>query len=91
MARIVARSKMRLISRDRPPQAGQASTSRANARRMNWAQVQPRTGGPQAVASAAEGSVPAAPSATGTGSMAGAVPYATTAARHRALGASRPW
>lgn len=75
IARMVRGSRMRAISRNRPPQAGQASTSTSKARRrINWAQAQLRRGGRVTAPSSPEASVPVETSAAGTGSATAATP-----------------
>ena len=74
------------ISRRRPPQCEHASTSSANARCINAAQLQARE--------PLFAFVPSAPAASGDAKAVGSGatrPYATTRARQRARAARSPW
>ncbi len=82
---------MRAISRNRPPQTGQAKTLMSNALRMSWRHLQPRRGAHEAAEASPGASRHAVPSALGPTAMAEVVRYPTTAWRHRAFAASTPW
>jgi hypothetical protein len=94
---------MTAMSRSRPPQPAQHNTSTSKALAISWAQVQFRrgervsaphsrgaSGTPMTSTAGAGGSDAAQASAAGGAPATEGVPYATTAPRCRAFGASVP-